>query len=241
MRFFSFPIFFIIFFGCSDDNVRVHSVEKEDYAKKNKVAVLAVDFSTNSIESDSFSDGFTKILQESNQITDTERERGIKSPDDRYKALLKKAEAESKDYLLSLEDRLITKMNMYLIAKKFTPLERGEVVKVLKETSLYQTGLFDNANNIQIGKLATADLIMLSRFDVRVKGAYSRKYEVLLTSKLISVEDGRILAIGEVSVVGTILDEALLNRAIEKWFTGIPDDKWHDVIKRVYPGVITFY
>lgn len=176
-----------------------------------------------------------------NVVSEKERERGIKLNDDRYNAVLKKAENESKEYLNSLEDRLITKMNMFFIDKRFVTLERSEIVKILKETSLYQTGLFDNTKNIQIGKLATADLIMLSRVDVRVKGAYSRKYEVLLTCKLISVEDGGILAIGEVSVVGEELNEALLNRAIEKWFSGIPDDKWHDVIRRVYPGVMTFY
>lgn len=241
MKFFSISVFILFILGCSDTTIQVQSVDKENYAKKNKVAVLAVDFSTNSIESDSFSDGFSKFLQATNAVSDAEKERGIKSNDDRYNAVLKKAENDSKEYLNTLEDRLITKMNMYFLSKKFTPLERSEIVKILKETSLYQTGLFNNTKNIQIGKLATADLIMLSRVDVRVKGAYSRKYEVLLTCKLISVEDGGILAIGEVSVVGEELNEALLNRAIEKWFSGIPDDKWHDVIKRVYPGVMTLY
>lgn len=241
MRSFIISVSILILIGCSDSSVQVRSVEKEGYAKKNKVAVLAVEFYANSVESDSFSDGFSKFLQATNGISEAEKERGIKSNDDRYNAVLKKAETDSKEYLNSLEDRLITKMNMHLLDKKFTPLERSEVVKILKETSLYQTGLFDNAKNIQIGKLATADLIMLSRLDVKVRGAYSRKYEVLLTSKLISVEDGGILAVGEVTVEGDKLNEALLTKAIEKWFTGIPDDKWHDVIRRAYPGVMTLY
>ncbi|PJZ65264.1 hypothetical protein EHQ27_03085 [Leptospira wolffii] len=217
---------FLFAYSCSKTNVRVHSVDKESLRKRNKVAVLSVDFGTKASESYSFSEGFIYMLFSTNPITDFERERGVQSHHDRYKLAMNKIEEEAHGSLSSLEDRLINRMNMYLLSKKLVPLERSEIVKILKESSLYQTGLFDNAKNLQIGKLATADMIMLNRFEIKLIGVYSRKCEIRLTSKLISVDDGAILAIGEVFMEEELLSEAVLHKAIEKWFDKIDDDSW---------------
>ncbi|WP_167883204.1 CsgG/HfaB family protein [Leptospira adleri] len=164
-----------------------------------------------------------KQFDYTNEITEAEKERGILRVSDRYNNEIKKTELRTKEILSKLENKIINRMNALLLSKKLIPLERSEIVKLLKESSLYQTGLFDNEKNIQIGKLATADLIMLSKIEVKVSGAYVRNYEVTLTGKLVSVKDGRILAIGEVFVEDETLDEKLINQVVDKWFENIPD------------------
>lgn len=222
----SFVIIILTVAACSKTEVRVHSIDREGFRKKNKVAVLAVDFGTKATENTSFAEGFSYFLFSTNPVTDMEKEKGIRSHEDRYQIAMGKLEKEAYGNIVLLEDRLINRMNMHLLSKKLVPLERSEVVKILQESSMYQTGLFDNSKNLQIGKLATADIIMLNRFDIKLIGVYSRKYEIRLTSKLISVEDGAILAIGEVSLASEALNEVILQKAIEKWFDQIDDDSW---------------
>lgn len=209
--------------GCSQNYSKVHSISHEDYKTQNKVAVLSVEFDALALESDSLMEQIRKQSEFTNEITDEERERGILRMSDRYELHVKNNELKTKELLSKLENKIINRMNALLISKKFIPLERSEIVKLLKESSLYQTGLFDNEKNIQIGKLATADLIMLSKIEVKVRGAYVRNYEVTLTGKLVSVKDGRILAIGEVFMENESLDEKLINEVVDKWFESIPD------------------
>ncbi|PJZ51835.1 CsgG/HfaB family protein [Leptospira adleri] len=216
-------ILFLLMVGCSKNYSKVQSISHEEYKTQNKVAVLSVEFDANALESDSLMEQIKKQFDYTNEITEAERERGILRVSDRYNNEIKKTELRTKEILSKLENKIINRMNALLLSKKLIPLERSEIVKLLKESSLYQTGLFDNEKNIQIGKLATADLIMLSKIEVKVSGAYVRNYEVTLTGKLVSVKDGRILAIGEVFVEDETLDEKLINQVVDKWFENIPD------------------
>ncbi|TGM58290.1 hypothetical protein EHQ97_07575 [Leptospira adleri] len=216
-------ILFLLMVGCSKNYSKVQSISHEEYKTQNKVAVLSVEFDANALESDSLMEQIKKQFDYTNEITEAEKERGILRVSDRYNNEIKKTELRTKEILSKLENKIINRMNALLLSKKLIPLERSEIVKLLKESSLYQTGLFDNEKNIQIGKLATADLIMLSKIEVKVSGAYVRNYEVTLTGKLVSVKDGRILAIGEVFVEDETLDEKLINQVVDKWFENIPD------------------
>ncbi|MBM9577078.1 hypothetical protein JWG45_07910 [Leptospira sp. 201903070] len=216
-------ILLIFAIGCSKNYSKVHSTSHDDYKMQNKVAVLSVEFDANALAGDSLMEHIRRQLETTNELTDAEREKGILRRSDRYEHAVKNTELKTKEILSRLENKIINRMNALLISKKLVPLERSEIVKLLKESSLYQTGLFDNEKNIQIGKLATADLIMLSKIEVKVRGAYVKNYEVTLTGKLVSVKDGRILAIGEVFAENEILDEKLINEVVDKWFDSIPD------------------
>jgi hypothetical protein len=89
----------------------------------------------------------------------------------------------------AVKDQIASFFEMELLKKGYTPVERSQVQKILKEQEFQASGVTSDADAVKAGQILNVSAVMLVNIPVI-------KEEINMTAKLIDVQDGSILWIG---------------------------------------------
>lgn len=209
-RFYSAPIvlLFLILARCSSTQADVAQASRSELQNYRQIAVLQLEFQVSGTDALSLTENFWDILQATNQ--------GVQRPSFQTRQAEKVQRTQGR--LHELESDMINIMNRHLLSRGFNPLDRSAVVLLLKEHSLMNTGLYDNSKSLQIGRLATADAVLVGSLRVNVQGADMPSYEIVFYGKMLAVESGKILALGESHTTTTEFTRDAIRSVINAWF-----------------------
>jgi len=109
-----------------------------------------------------------------------------------------RADKIKKKYPLSTKV-LVEKIIAGLSRKGFSVIDRENIEKILKEQQLSMTGLIDEEEAVQVGKLSGAELVLIGSINEYQRTIYP-KVKMNLTLKAISVEKGVVVSSIDVSI-----------------------------------------
>jgi hypothetical protein len=89
----------------------------------------------------------------------------------------------------AVKDQIASFFEMELLKKGYTPVERTQVQKILKEQEFQASGITSDADAVKAGHILNVSAVMLVNIPVI-------KEEINMTAKMIDVQDGSILWIG---------------------------------------------
>jgi hypothetical protein len=89
----------------------------------------------------------------------------------------------------AVKDQIASFFEMELLKKGYTPVERSQVQKILKEQEFQASGITSNEDAVKAGHILNVSAVMLVNIPVI-------KEEINMTAKMIDVQDGSILWIG---------------------------------------------
>jgi hypothetical protein len=89
----------------------------------------------------------------------------------------------------AVKDQIASFFEMELLKKGYTPVERSQVQKILKEQEFQASGITSDADAVKAGHILNVSAVMLVNIPVI-------KEEINMTAKMIDVQDGSILWIG---------------------------------------------